>query len=129
MKESPHKMENIKTLDLDFGNIDLYDKYVIAKLKTGISFDKEHLMIYRQIFSDFYGDKPYVYISDRSNDYNVNPIAYLNLDFATNLVAAAIVCPSSTCKRSAEFESNFFKKRLEIFETMEEAITWAEKLV
>lgn len=118
-----------ETLDLDFSHLEFFDTYVISRLKEDMVMDIEKLHILIEVCSNFYGNQPYVYISKRENNYNVNPTIYLKLDDLKNLCGIAIVSQRSSSLNMANFEKNFSRVPFEVFLELDEAIAWSEKQV
>ena len=63
------------------------------------------------------------------NDYNVNPLVYLDLDDIKNLAGIGVVSKSPSSLNMANFEKNFSKVPYEIFTELEPAKQWAIKMV
>lgn len=118
-----------KTLDLDFSYLEFYDNYVISQLNEEIIFDVNKLHILVDTCNEFFGDKPYVYISKRVHNYNVNPTIYLKLDDVKNLCGIAIVSQRSSSLNMANFEKNFARVPFEVFLDLQDARSWAEEKV
>lgn len=118
-----------KTLYLDFSHLEFFDNYVISRLKEDIVMDIEKLHMLVDACSNFYGDHPYVYISKREKNYNVNPTIYLKLDDLKNLCGIAIVSQRSSSLNMANFEKNFARIPFEVFLELDDAIVWSEKQV
>lgn len=118
-----------KTLDLEFSHLEFFENYVISRLKEDVVFDLEKLHKLVDTCNDFYGERPYVYISKREYNYNVNPTIYFNLDKLKNLCGIAIVSQRSSSLNMAHFEKNFVQVPFEIFLEFDEAIEWANEKV
>lgn len=118
-----------ETIDLDFSHLEFFDNYVISVLKEDVVFDINNLQNLIDACSKFYGDRPYVYISKRENNYNVNPTIYLHLDMIKNLCGIAIVSQRSSSLNMANFEKNFSRVAFEVFLELDDAIAWSKKQV
>ncbi len=117
-----------KVIRLDFAKIEFFEKYVVVNVREGITIDQEHFALYKEVFTAYFNDKPYVYISDRSLGYNVNPMAYKYFEFSSILKGVAIVATGKISILNAEFEKNFMAKPFRVFQNMEDAINWANLL-
>lgn len=117
----------LKSAELDFTVLDLYEDYVVSTFREDSILNLEELQEIISICLDFYRDRKYVYITRRINNYNVNPVIYLNLQDAENLAGIAVVCHQSSSVKTANFEKNFAKIPFEIFSELEDACNWAEK--
>lgn len=114
-----------KVIMLDFAKIELFENYVIVNVYENITIDQEHFALFKELFTAYFEEKPYVYISDRSQGYNVNPMAYINFEFSSILKGVAVVTTSKISVLNAQFEQKFMAEPFQIFETMESAINWA----
>ena len=113
-----------KIITLDFAKIELFENYVIAHVHENVTIDQEHFALFKNLFAAYFKEKPYVYISDRSQAYNVNPTAYIHFEFSTILKGVAIVTKGKISTLNAQFEQKFMAKPFRIFETVEDAIDW-----
>lgn len=114
-----------KVIRLDFAKIELFKNYVIVNVREGVTLDQEHFALYKEVFTAYFNENPYVYISDRSQGYNVNPMAYKYFEFSSILKGVAIVTTGKISILNAEFEKKFMVKPFRVFQNMEEAINWA----
>ena len=119
----------LKNKELDYTILEFHKNYVISRVKEDIIFDKNHLVELRKICLDFYGLKKFVYISLRKHSYNVNPIVYFHLKKVTSLAGIAIVSNDNAVLHTANFEGNFSPVPFDIFESLEEAISWSNSTV
>lgn len=114
-----------KVITLDFARIELFENYVIAHVHENVTIDQEHFALFKELFTAYFEEKPYVYISDRSQGYSVNPVAYIHFEFSSILKGVAIVTSKKISVLNAQFEKKFIAKPFRIFGTMEDAINWA----
>lgn len=119
----------LKTIELDFACFDFYEDWVIARLKTDMVFRKPEVGRVSKMCLDFFGNRKFVYISDRKNLYNVDPMIYVDLKKTKFLSGIAIVCHESICLKMAFFEKEFAKIPFEVFEELEDATEWSEKIL
>ncbi len=115
---------------LDIGRFLFYEGIVIVEIQEGVHLTIDaaeglfHLM--RQQYGN---EKPIVYISHRIHSYSIDPIGFyngLNKQFP-NLIAFAIVSQNRRRRMFAKFEKLFVKKPIDVFNTLESALTWAEE--
>ncbi|MDC8004110.1 hypothetical protein POV27_08600 [Aureisphaera galaxeae] len=116
-----------KTISLDFAKVTLYPNLMIASVNEGVVFDQAELKEFYNIFNTYYPNKLFGYISDRRNDYTVNPTSYLTSSSHPNLAAIAIVCQSEESYQMAQFEKQFYKRPFKVFYDMQEGEEWIEK--
>lgn len=116
-----------KEIELDFGLVTIHDNILIAKLDEGVLFDVENNRILLEIGNEVFNGEDYGYISHRVNSYAVDPMVYFESASAKNLKAIAVVSSNEMTRRNAEeVEKKFYKDNncFEVFETLEEAVTW-----
>ncbi|AVR46139.1 hypothetical protein C7S20_13220 [Christiangramia fulva] len=122
-------MTSLKKIELDFANLQFFDEYVISRIKNDVLLEKNNVEILRKMCHDFYGFKKFVYIADRENDYNVNPIIYLTLLERNTLMGIAVVSRVISKLKTANFEKQFSPVAFELFQNLEEAKVWAQSLI
>lgn len=122
----PHKI-----LELPYTHLEFFDSYVISTFKEDQLLDREKIEELRSIFYDHFGDNKFVYLSNRINNYNVNPVVYLDLIQRNILLGMAIILNngSTTAAQTANFEKQFATIPFEMFHTKEEALAWAKRLL
>ena len=123
-------IQSLKEKQLSFTKLSFYDNYVVSEIKEGCYLNTElfdHVLAELDVFYD--RTKRFVYISYRKADFNVNPVDYLSCDTYENMIAVAFVTETDSKKKTAEFEKNFIKKNTAIFNTLKEAIDWADNLI
>lgn len=118
----------LKVLELEFTILEFHSSYVISKLREGEVVATKQVQDLVEVCSDYYRGKPFVYISYRVNDYNVNPTIYLDLDKIKNLAGIGVVSKKASSLNMAQFEKNFCKLPYEIFSELKPARKWAEKI-
>ncbi len=118
-----------ETLTLDFCNLTFYNNYVVAVINEGINIDRAYNKILIDVISQFYNNKPFVYITHRVNSYSVDPHTYSNTVLVKNLVGFSVVSKDYKSKVNAKIEQMFFTKPFEIFTELDEAFKWADQLI
>lgn len=125
IKQNNHSF--IKKYFLDIGTLELYDDYVVGELKEGITIDLESASKLKIIANKHFStDKPFTYISIRNNSYAVDPTVYLKIKME-NLKAIAIVSNKPNDIHNFKIEKHFFKKPMELFNSLPEAIIWTKQ--
>ncbi len=117
------------TIDLDFVQIEIYDQYALLTIREGTVFDLPKLGSIFEIFEQYYGDKPFGYISNRKFDYSVNPTCYLEVSNHPKLKSIAVLCHTEASYNTAQFEKAFYKRPFGVFYSLEECIEWTLKNV
>ena len=116
----------IKTLETC--SLEFFENYVVSTIYEGVIFGKKESQVQTKEILEVFKNKPFVYISNRINSYSVDPIIYLKTSKIASLAGFAIVSKSLSA-RNAEVESLFLNKPFEIFDTLEEAKSWANSLL
>ncbi|PHQ60958.1 MAG: hypothetical protein COC10_12805 [Sphingobium sp.] len=120
----------VKEYELSFTKLTCSKNYVISEVKEGCYLTRELFDEVLLILEEYYGrSKPYIYISNRKYDFNVNPIDYLNCSGIDNMIGVALVTETASKMQTANFEKNFMTKKTQIFGTLKEAIDWANTFV
>lgn len=124
-------MENrqLKTLKLDFTYLEFFEDFVVSTLSENTIFNQKCVDELIATCLDHYGERDFVYISQRQADYNVDPTIYFNLTEVKPLKGIAIVSENPAAIKMADFEKKFSPVPYEIFFEMEDAMEWANELV
>ncbi len=122
--KTPHK-----TIILNFATLQIYDKHLIATINEGVVFDTPQFEQLQEVFAIYFPDKPFGYITNRINDYTVNPVCYTSTKNIERLVGMAVLCYSQNTYQTALFTKPFFKQPFEAFFTLEECENWLQQLL
>lgn len=123
------KLEKPKVITLDFAILELYPNYAVSTINEGVSFELPHLDEVTEIFIRNYPKKPFISIANRINDYTINPTCLLHSSIIPNLKGIGVVCYSHSALETALFEKSFYKGTLEVFDSFEDCILWAEEVL
>ena len=118
----------IKKLSFNFGELSIYDNYVLAVMKEGVTISPNYNDVLVDISETYFRNKNFIYITHRIHSYTVDPQIYYKTEKIENLIGFAVVSHNYQAKLNAQIEKMFFKKPLMIFSDIEEAITWALKV-
>ena len=121
--------ERIKTIELIDIDLEFYDGIVISVVKEDVVFQLAHVEQILRICNEVFEGRNYVYISNRSNNYNVNPTIYFELKEIKSLSGIAIVSERFEALKVANFEKQFSPIPFDIFSNMDEARAWAKTLL
>ena len=119
----------VRKLDLSFTHLEFYDSVVVSTVKEDIVFDADHVADLRKICAEHFLNKPFVYITHRKHNYNVNPVVYINLIQSNTLKGIAVVSKKAERLQTATFEKSFSPVPFELFNHKKEAIIWANSLI
>ena len=117
---------SIKKLELSFTSLEFFDSIVVSTIKEDVLFDEDHVEELRKICKDHFGNKSYAYVANRKNNYNVNPLIYINLIKTNTLKGIAVVSEKIEKLQTANFEKQFSPVPFELFQNKNEAIVWAK---
>ena len=119
----------LKSKRLSFTSLDFYENYVISKMDEGTVFDSVLCQQMVDACLEFFNGNSFIYIANRVNHYNVDPMIYLGLGKYTVFKGIAIVDKTSSSINLAAFEKNFTRYPFEIFDNLSDATTWADDLI
>ncbi|MBM1105416.1 STAS/SEC14 domain-containing protein [Aurantibacter crassamenti] len=123
--------ELIAEHNLEIGKFLFYTNIIVGEFREGVHVTKENAIEPIYISQKIYGEyKPIVYISHRKNSYSMDPVEYKEVvDLFPNFKGFAIVSQNKYRRMIASLEKLFIKKPIEVFENMDSALIWAEKLL
>ncbi len=118
-----------KELELSFTKLEFYPSIVISTVKEDVLFDENHVEKLRKICKNHFKDKEFVYIANRINNYNVNPVIYINLIQTNTLKGIAVISKDLEKLKTANFEKQFSPVPFELFYNKKEALVWAKGIL
>lgn len=121
--------EALKRIELEFTILEFHPNYVVSRVREDAILSKEQTGDLIDACSDFYKNKPFVYLSHRVNNYNDDPTIYLHIDDVKNLRGIGIVTPNIPALKMANFEQTFLKVPFSVFIEMEDAKDWVIELL
>lgn len=119
----------LKLVELESTILEFYERVVVSRVREEVIINKKEVQDLVEVCSNFYKGRQFVYISQRINNYNVDPTIYLNLENVKNLAGIAIVSTKASSLKMANFEKNFSKVPFSVFLEMEETEEWVEELL
>lgn len=121
--------EILNTIELEFTILEFHSNYVVSRVRENVVFSKRQVTDLVEVCSDFYKRKNFVYLSQRVNNYNVDPTIYLNIGDVMNLAGIGIVSANIAAIKMANFEQNFSKVPFSVFLEMNDALEWVDELL
>lgn len=118
-----------KKQDLGFTSLVFYDSIVISTVKEDVIIENEHIEKLRDTCVNHFEEKDFIYITNRKNPYNVNPVIYIDLLKIETLKGIAVVSDNIERLKTANFEKNFSPVPYELFQNEEEAKSWARSII
>ncbi|MGY0392347.1 hypothetical protein ACW5R3_07325 [Bizionia sp. KMM 8389] len=112
----------------NFGSLAFYENYVIAVMNEGVTVTIALNQKLYELARNFFGNKPFVYITYRKNSYSVDPRVYFETPKLKTLVGFAVVLTDLSKIDNTDFERNFSSLPFKRFNSIKEAKTWANKI-
>lgn len=117
-------------LDVGFASFELQDDFLMGTVKEAVLFGELHLAQIHEIFDEHYLNRPFCYISNRRYDYTIDPTCYLKVaDYPDHLLAIAVLCYSDVSYQNAVFAKQFIKRRLEVFRSFDDCVSWINQVI
>lgn len=132
-QNSPHNLpEEAPLLDIlktKIGTVYFYENFVIVEANEGalLSYSTSFQILLKGL--QIMKNRPLVYIANRINSYSVNPTDFKYLEEVPTLKGIALVHHTEESKVNASYESTFFNKPIESFDSLEDAYYWAQDLL
>jgi NDP-sugar pyrophosphorylase family protein len=129
--QTPHYEIVLKELNYSFGDIYIFDNYVVSEIKEGVDFSWEHHA--KKIVSDitdYLGTdrEDIIYISHRIHSYSVVPMDWLKFfKNSFSLKAYGVISYKNSNVSNSKVESLFFNKKIQRFDSLDSAIKWAKQ--
>ena len=115
--------------DLGISEVFVFDEFLVNQIREGVVITPAHNIAMQTVIDQHFTNKSVVYISNRYFSYTVNPLTYIETSKIHNLIGIAIVSDQPDKQSTANYESSFYKKPFEIFNTLSEAMEWVHKVV
>jgi hypothetical protein len=115
-------------LTYTFGKVTIYDHYLIAVMNEGITVTPDLNDVLENISKEYYANEKFVYITHRLNSYAVDPNIYFRTSKIPNLVGFAVVSGKKIVIDNTGLESVFLTKPFRAFNSLQDAIEWANEL-
>lgn len=131
IKESLFYAEVSKEVNFHFGDFYFFEGFIVSEIKEGTVFTWENVKKMIKAVIDFYKPTGFdiVYISNRINNYSINPTDWLKFTSKGMKVKGfAIVTKMGKSDKTADFESLFVPSNFKVFDNTLEAIQWAASL-
>ncbi|MFD1162449.1 MULTISPECIES: hypothetical protein [Hwangdonia] len=131
LKETYLYSEVIKEFTYSFGNIYIFNGFVVSEINQGqiINWDNQAKLIVDDV-SAFLGTNgaDVIYISNRINSYSVVALDWLKFfKHSYTLKAYCIVSPNKTVTLNGMIERLFYTKNIKHFNTIFEAVNYVKQ--
>ncbi|MBQ4822598.1 hypothetical protein [Aquimarina sp. MMG016] len=132
VKESSFYKDAIQELKYPFGIYYLFDGFIIAEINEGVLYTWDyHGKIVAADIAELYENdgRDIVYISNRIHSYAVKPSDWIKF-YSNNykLRAYAVVSNTKRGRLNMLIEKLFMKNRIQSFDNLTDAISWAKSL-
>lgn len=125
----PHESGLTHVIDNDLVRVYFYDNVIIAEIKEGRTANYKTGFATLVEAVNVIKPRPWVYISNRINNYHADPKGFKYLRLAPYIKGAAIVVPEGTKQSEMELGANYLKKPFAVFTDIQSAYEWALKLL
>ncbi len=131
MKEHqlPNEVKLIKVIKNEIATVFFYKHFVVAEFAEGITLSYKNGLSLLFNGLKIVGITPFFYISHRKHSYSLVPTDYEFLNRIPNLKALAVVYPNKKKFSTVSLESNFIKKPVKEFTSLEEAYHWGMQFI
>ena len=110
------------------GKFTVFENYVISEFDEGVQLNISVAKEFIKLAKYYFGNRPFVYISNRVNNYSINPLIFREIAAIENLKKIAIVSNTSDPKILSVFEDSFAPRDIQRFDKLEQAIDWCKSL-
>lgn len=122
-------MNALRYYDLGYTEVFVFEHYLINQIKEGHTVIVNHAKVLNAMIEKHFPNREMIYIANRVNSYSVDPLVYLKVSKIKNLKALCIVAATGLKRNAAFYEKQFCAKPFEIFNSMNDAILWANKKI
>jgi len=102
---------------------------MIVEVREGEVIDAQTNNVLENVANTHFRNKPFVYITHRIHSYAVNPSVYESTSKIENLIGFCVVSSNFIAKSNTKIEKLFLQKPFGVFDTLAEAIEWANGLL
>jgi len=113
----------------DFCKINIFDRYTIVEINEGVHLAPDHNTVLVNLVDTYYKNKSFVYITNRVNNYTVDPSIYIKTSEIENLIGFAVVSQTHTKEIAHKIAPLFSRVRFNVFNNLDTAIVWANQLL
>ncbi|SEL82364.1 hypothetical protein SAMN04487910_3366 [Aquimarina amphilecti] len=122
----------IRQYDLNLGTYYIYNKYIIAEIKEGVTITLGKLQDLIPIVQKHFGNgQPFTYLSNRINSHSIIPTDYLDCPFLNmeNFKGYGVITYNLLTEKSTEIEKHFAQKPFYNFTNLQDAIEWSKEQI
>ncbi len=119
----------ITTYNFEYCLAEIYQDHICVYINEGVTVIPEHISELNFVTKKHFKNKFFVYIAVRINSYTIDPMIYVESNKIKNLLGIAIVSNHPNQKSHVTIEKVFTNKKLQQFETIEEALQWKDEIL
>ncbi len=119
----------ITSYDFGYCLAEIYEDHIRVYINKGVTITPDHISELNFVTKKHFENKFFVYVAIRINSYTINPMIYVESNKIHNLLGVAIVSKDPRQKSQAKIEKVFTNKKLQQFETLEEALQWKDEII
>ncbi len=132
IKNTPFYHEAIQELNYPYGNFYLFETFIVGEINKDVVFTwEDHAKAVVEEISNLYDQngKDLVYITNRISPYSVVPSDWIHFfKYSYSLKGYGVVSYDQKGVLNTMLEKLFLRSKLQSFNTLEDAISWARKL-
>ena len=118
-----------KNVIIEFAKITIHNRFMVVEVNKGEHLTPQHHDVLEEVAKIYFKNDSFIYITHRKNSYSVDPVIYKKTSQIKNLLGFAVVADVPVAKGNAEVEKLFLNKPFEIFQSLNNAISWAKSIL
>lgn len=127
--ESSKKTVVVREYQLEIGKVQVYNDYMVSIFDEGVTLTLERAYQIIGISEIHFRDRPFGYISLRTNSYAVDPTIYNFIRELEHLKGLAIVSSKEIDMHNFKIEKLFYKKDMKFFIEYDNALAWIKSQI
>lgn len=112
----------IQVKDLCFASIEFYETFIVCKIKEGIVLDLPKTVSLHEESRSFYNGLKYGFIFDRTIDFTIDPLVYLQCPYYPDINALFVVANTFQTREIVRFEQKFSDYKIKTFFCLDSAM-------
>lgn len=104
----------------------VFNNYLVNQIREGAIITTADVDSIAALIEAHFDEKPWVYISNRTASYSVDPMAYKRASDTKNLKGIAIVTQNASQRKMALFEQKFAEIPIVVLDELTAAFSWAD---
>ena len=113
---------------IDIGHLIFFKKFVLLNINEGKHLGLKEMQEVSIIVSEFFQERPFAYICNKTKSYSVNPLAYNRLNIKDNIKCIGVI-KKNTEGFDLGVEKHFIDKPFKVCKTIDEASDWVDTFI